>query len=128
MDLLWDLTDIERYLNSKGEKVKIFSGDSRQQFSYFGLENMNGVYDLRSCMDQMRLIVEEGEGASLLTLTGENNKRSHFIKFIEIYSMCSVNITTKYAESELTEIIFQFQDDGYMLSTENEHWNEKTDQ
>ena len=60
MNELWDLADLETYLNSKGESVQLFSGDPLNQFTYFGLENMSGIYDLRSCLNQFRLIVEEG--------------------------------------------------------------------
>ena len=86
--------------------MKIFSGDSRQQFTYFGLENMSSVYDLSSCLNQLRMIVEEGEGSNLLTLTGDINKESHFLKFVQIYTMCMVDIRTKYEESESVQIFF----------------------
>ena len=68
MDNLWDLSDLEIYLNSKGKNVKLFSGDALKQFTYFGLENMSGIYDMRSCLNQFRLIIEEGEGANLFKL------------------------------------------------------------
>ena len=110
MSSLWDLSDMERYLNSKGEKVKLFSGDPKQQFTYYGLENMSGIYDLRSCLNQIRLVVEEGEGSSLLTLTGELNKESHFLKFIQVYMNCSIDFKLRYDGTELTQTIFEFQD------------------
>ena len=46
---------------------------------------MEGIYDLRGALNQMRLIIEEGEGANLFTLEGDINKDSHFFKFIETY-------------------------------------------
>ena len=89
--MFWKLSDLEEE-NKKSdnpvEGIQLFAGDPRKQFTYFGLENMAEVYDLRSALNQFRLIVEEGEGASLFTLTGEINKKSHFIKFIEIYTNC----------------------------------------
>ena len=68
MNELWDLSDLETYLNSEGNNVKLFSGDPIKQFTYFGLEDMSGIYDMRSCLNQFRLIVEEGEGANLFKL------------------------------------------------------------
>ena len=69
MNILWDLSDMEKYFNDKGDKdVKLFSGDPLQQFTYFGLENMTKIYDLRSCLNEIRTIVEEGEGSNLFTL------------------------------------------------------------
>ena len=106
MDMLWDLSDMEKYLNSKGEKVKLYSGDPKLQFTYFGLENMSGIFDLRSTMNQLRLVVEEGEGGNLLTLDGGINKESHFLKFLQIYMMCEVDVKTKYEGTDLTQVIF----------------------
>lgn len=92
----WELSDLEKKLNEETpNSVKLFSGDSRKQFTYFGLENMAEVVDLRSALNQFRTIVEEGEGSSLFTLTGDINKESHFLKFIQIYTMCDVNISTE---------------------------------
>ena len=71
MDELWDLSDFENYLKDKGEKVELFSGDPLKQFTYFGLENMSPIVDMRSCLNQFRLIVEEGEGANLFKLEGK---------------------------------------------------------
>lgn len=53
---------------------------------------MAEVYDLRSTLNQLRLIVEEGEGSNLFTLTGELNKTSHYIRFIELYTQCDISI------------------------------------
>ena len=127
--MLWDLSDMEKYLNQKGEKVKIFSGDSRQQFTYFGLENMSGVYDLSSCLNQLRLIVEEGEGSNLLTLTGDINKESHFLKFVQIYTMCMVDIRTKFEDSESVQIFFQFRNAEFEVADESmeKRWCKKYD-
>ena len=80
--------------------MKLFSGDPLKQFTYFGLEDMSPIVDMRSCLNQFRLIVEEGEGANLFKLEGKMNKESHFIKFLEIYTMCDINIKTKFGESK----------------------------
>lgn len=130
MDMLWDLSDMEKYLNSQGEKVKLFSGDAKQQFTYFGLENMSGVYDICSCLDQMRLIVEEGEGSNLLTLTGDINKESHFLKFVQVYTMCQVNVRTQYEDSNITQIIFEFKDAEFEVADQKmaKRWNPKWDE
>ena len=70
IDTFWELNDIEKfyrekYCKEKQSEIKLFSGDPRQQFTYFGLENMAEIYDLRSALNQFRLIVSEGEGANL---------------------------------------------------------------
>ena len=106
MDELWDLSDFENYLKDKGEKVELFSGDPLKQFTYFGLEDMSPIVDMRSCMNQFRLIVEEGEGANLFKLEGKMNKESHFVKFLEIYTMCNINIRSVFGESNKSQIIF----------------------
>ena len=127
MDDLWDLNDLETYLIQKGEKVQLFSGDPLKQFTYFGLENMSGIYDMRSCLNQFRLIVEEGEGANLFKLEGQMNKESHFVKFLEIYTMCNINIKTVLGESKNTQIVFEFTNADYELAPEKltEKWSEK---
>ena len=124
MDMLWDLSDMERVLTNKGEKVKLFSGDPKQQFTYYGLENMSGIYDLRSTLNQLRLVVEEGEGGNLLTLDGGINKESHFLKFIQIYMMSSVQVKTRYEGTDMTQIVFEFQDDE-METVDDEKLEEK---
>ena len=72
IDKLWELSDLETNINKKAGKdeVKLFSGDISQQFTYVFLENMTHIIDVRTCLDQFRLIVEEGEGSSLFKLTG----------------------------------------------------------
>ena len=85
VDSLWDLGDLEEIVNkevNEKEKVTLFSGTPSKQFTYFNLEDMSEIYDLRSALNQIRLIVEEGEGATLFTLEGNINKESHFFKFI----------------------------------------------
>ena len=73
---------------------------------------------MRSCLNQFRLIVEEGQGANLFKLEGQMNKESHFIKFLEIYTMCDINIKTVFGESNKTQIVFQFTDADYELAEE----------
>ena len=129
MSLLWDISDMEKYLNSQGEKVKLFTGDPQQQFTYFGLENMTAIHDLRSCLNEIHLIVEEGEGSNLMTLSGEVNKESHFLKFIQVYTMCSIDVRTEYAETELAQVIFEFEDADIMTAEEKleKKWTPKMD-
>ena len=120
---------MEKYLNSKGEKVKLFSGDPYHQFTYFGLENMTQIYDLRSCVDQMRLIVEEGEGSNIFSLSGEVNKESHFLKFTQVYAMCSIESKVRYAETELAQVIFELRDADIPTADEklDKQWTPKND-
>ena len=129
IDMLWDLSDMENNLNAKGEKVKLFSGDPLQQFTYFGLENMSKVYDLRSCLNELRLIVEEGEGSNLFTLEGDINKESHFLKFIKVYTMCEIDVKTQYEETRLGQVIFEFQDTDLETADEKmeKRWTPKID-
>ena len=49
-------------------------------------------------MEQIRLIVSEGEGSSLFSATGDINRTSHFIKFIEIFTGCDLQIESRYEE------------------------------
>lgn len=53
---------------------------------------------MRSCLNQFRLIVEEGEGTNLFKLEGKMNKESHFVKFLQLYTMCSIDIKTVYGK------------------------------
>jgi hypothetical protein len=46
------------------------------------LQDMTEIFSLRTALEQIRLIVAEGEGSSLFSVTGEVNRESHFIKFI----------------------------------------------
>ena len=82
---------------------------------------------MRSCLNQFRLIVEEGEGANLFKLEGQMNKESHFVKFLEIYTMCNINIKTVFGESKNTQIVFEFTNADYELAPEKlaEKWSEK---
>jgi hypothetical protein len=52
---------------------------------------MTEIYSLRTALNQMRLIVEEGEGSRIFTVENKLKKLSHFLKFIEIYVGCQVN-------------------------------------
>lgn len=91
-DYFWALNDID--------PVKLFSGDNSKQFTYMYLENMTEVINLRTALEQIRLITEEGEGSSIFTVTGEINKSSHFIKFIEIFTGCDLNVVSKFIEEK----------------------------
>lgn len=73
-DYLWALNDMDQ--------KRLFSGDNARQFTYMYLDTMCNVIDLRTALEQIRLITEEGEGSSMFTVTGKTNKSSHFIKFI----------------------------------------------
>ena len=111
--------------------MKLFTGDSRKQFTYFGLENMTEIVDLRSALNQFRLIVEEGEGSSLFTLTGGINKESHFLKFAQIYTKCDINITSTNMNSPNAQVTLEFTDGDYELNDDIEminKWNSQTDQ
>ena len=130
MDKMWELADIENYLRDTEHSVKLFTGDSRRQFTYFGLENMAEIVDLRSALNQFRLIVEEGEGSSMFTLKGDLNKRSHFIKFVEIYTECNVSLppsTNSNSDSATIDLSFS---DSETLKTNREYnkqWTEHND-
>jgi hypothetical protein len=87
---LWALND----MNS----VELFNGDNAKQFTYMYLDSMTEVINLRTALEQIRLITEEGEGSSMFTVTGETNKSSHFIKFIEIFLGCDLKIISRYSE------------------------------
>ncbi len=52
---------------------------------------MTEIYSLRTALNQIRLIVEEGEGAQLFDVSSKIKKLSHFMKFIEIYTGCKIN-------------------------------------
>lgn len=85
---MWDLYDAEGYL--KSPDAKMFTGDPRKQFTYFNLPDMAEVYDLRSALNQIRLIVLEGEGASIFTVDGRTNIESHFVRFMKIATACDI--------------------------------------
>ena len=55
------------------------------------------------------------------------NKESHFVKFLEIYTMCNINIKTVLGESKNTQIVFEFTNADYELAPEKltEKWSEK---
>ena len=55
------------------------------------------------------------------------NKESHFVKFLEIYTMCDINIRSFFGESNKTQIIFEFTDAEYELAPEKlaEKWTQK---
>ena len=92
---------------------------------------MSEVVDLRSALNQFRLIVEEGEGSSLFTLKGDLNKRSHFIKFVQIYTMCDVNISSINDNSENAIVNFDLTDGDYAMTTDENilnKWNTAKDQ
>lgn len=43
---------------------------------------MAEVYDLKSALDQLRQIVEEGEGANLYSQSDYKNQFCHFVRFM----------------------------------------------
>jgi hypothetical protein len=53
---LWQLSDEE---DPKNGKI-LFSGNPVYQFTYFQLEHMEEIYGLRTALNQIRLITEEG--------------------------------------------------------------------
>ena len=91
---LWYLNDHETGANI------LFDGNPLKQFTYHYLENMVEITNLRTALDQIRLITEQGQGSNLYSATGELNKTSHFLKFIEIYTGCDVNISNLYTNNK----------------------------
>jgi hypothetical protein len=85
---LWELND----MNANG----LFNGNNAKQFTYMYLDSMTEIINLRTALEQIRLITLEGEGSSMYTVTGETNKTSHFIKFIEIFTGCDLDIYSNY--------------------------------
>lgn len=83
---LWDLND-----QAVKEGKELFGGAPEYQFTYPQLEKMTEIYSLRTALNQIRLIVEEGEGAQLFDVSRKIKKLSHFMKFIEIYTGCKIN-------------------------------------
>lgn len=71
------------------------------------------VYDLRSALDQFRLIVEEGEGANLFTESDDRNNNCHFIRFVEIYTGCKVKLRVQHPDSNNPSIIFELTKSNY---------------
>jgi hypothetical protein len=49
-DYLWALNDMD--------SKKLFSGDNERQFTYMYLDTMCNVIDLRTALEQIRLITE----------------------------------------------------------------------
>ena len=49
-DYLWALNDMD--------SKKLFSGDNKRQFTYMYLDTMCNVIDLRTALEQIRLITE----------------------------------------------------------------------
>ena len=60
---------------------------------------MTKIFDLRTALEQIRLITEEGDGSNLFNLTGQLNQTSHFIKFLEIYTGCDISIHSEYTKN-----------------------------
>ena len=56
IEKMWDIYD---QYGQEGQK-KLFSGDSRKQFTIFTLPQMHPIYDFRTAMNQIRIVVEEG--------------------------------------------------------------------
>lgn len=115
-DLMWSLHDLEDPSKDK----KLFSGNPLKQFTYMYLENMTEVIDIRTALEQIRVICEEGEGSSLFNVLGDINKSSHFIKFLEIYTGCTVTIDSCYTKNSLGQpirkAVFNFQPDQIRFS------------
>jgi hypothetical protein len=84
---LWQISEQE---DSAHGKV-LFSGNPIYQFTYPQLENMTEIYSLRTALNQLRLIVEEGEGSRIFTVESCLQNLSHFLKFIEAYVGCTVD-------------------------------------
>ena len=128
----WDLSDIEEKINKDSdEKVKLFSGDPRKQFTYFGnlgMANMIEIVDLRSALNQFREIVEEGEGSSIFKLTGEVNIKSHFVRFMELYTQCEVTDVTSKEEGDETIIYYTLKEKKYKSPLESKLDYEWTDE
>ena len=123
IEKFWHLDDLENYINEmakkeKREPVKIFTGDQRKQFIYFGLGQMVEVYDLKSALDQFRQIVEEGEGANLYSQTDYRNQYCHFVRFIEIYTGCDVTLEVKNMDTSKPEINFLLKRGDYYTPPE----------
>ena len=112
---LWHLYDLY-----KGDPQNLWNGDTRRQFTYF-MEGLSPIYNLTTALDQLRLIVLEGEGSHVFDLFGEINKKSHFIKFIEIFLGATV-VTAKSdnlcnLEDESFKLLFkEDQDTPYEMS------------
>lgn len=90
MNYLWALNDINAN--------RLFDGNNAKQFTYMYLQDMTEIINLRTALEQIRLIVSEGEGSSLFNATGDINRTSHFIKFIEIFTGCDLQIESRYEE------------------------------
>ena len=109
IDELWDLSDIEKQINQNSADQKLFTGDPRKQFEYIGdLGTMNVVKieDLRSALNQLREIVEEGQGGSIFKLNGIMNVKSQFIRFLELYTECEITDITSKTEKDQTTIYY----------------------
>lgn len=99
---LWNLHDLYG-----GDPENLWSGDPRRQFTYF-MEGLSQVYDLKTALDQIRLIVEEGEGSHVFDLTGDINKKSHFFKFIEIFTGCrAVSVKSSIPHDQINQQQFE---------------------
>lgn len=83
------------------------------------------VYDLKSALDQFRLIVEEGEGVNLYSEADYKNQYCHFVRFIEIYTGCDVTLEVKNMESNKPEINFNLKRGDYYASPKEADPSEK---
>lgn len=95
MNLMWALNDIS--------ETELFNGNPEKQFTYLYMDNMTEVINLRTALEQIRIITQEGEGSSLFTTTGDINKTSHFIDFIEIFTGCDLTIFSDYKTEKSKE-------------------------
>ncbi len=65
MSYLWALNDLD--------SESLFNGDKRKQFTYMYLNDMVEIINLRTALEQIRQIVQEGEGSSIFDVTGAIN-------------------------------------------------------
>ena len=77
------------------------------------------MYDLNSTLDQLREIIEEGEGANLYSQSNLKNQYCHFVRFIEIYTGCDVTIDVKNMDTNKPEINFNLKRGDYYTPSED---------
>lgn len=93
---------------------------------------MTPIYDIKTALDQIGLIVEEGEGSHVFDLKGEINKESHFFKFIELYVGCkTLDIKSDLPPGAIQNaekflITFTDKDVKYEESDIQKEWDPKT--
>lgn len=123
MEDLWMYYD--RY---RDEPAKMFKGNIRRQFTYF-MDGLTPIYDIKTALEQLKLIVDEGEGSHVFDMYGDLNKKSHFFKLIELYTGCRVDhIETEIPDGDYNKQFFRifFTDKGvpYEMSNIEKCWDE----